>query len=124
MGVRYEPVGLPPSPGVSRLRIALALEGAPADVFDTVSRTEAATIRGKEWKNLSAVKPTHLSSLRYVFTFTCENGKSFMNPLNRRWQRIVVDKSRYHSLTGVLSVNAWLQQLQESMKFLGYILLG
>jgi hypothetical protein len=84
VGLRYEPVGLQPSPGMSRLRIALALEGAPDDVFDTVSRTEAATIREKAWKSFSAVKATRLGSLRFVFTLTCENGKSFMSPLNGR----------------------------------------
>jgi len=28
------------------------------------------------------------------------------------------------AIGAVVGVNAWLQQLQESMKFLGYILLG
>lgn len=80
VGVRYSP-GVP---GQSYgLQIALAFEGPADGVFDEISRAEAETLRYSNWKSLAVVKPIRVGDTRYRFSFSCENGRTFMSFLRR-----------------------------------------
>jgi hypothetical protein len=72
VGVQYHPI----KSGLSEIRIALAFEGAPDDIFYEISRGEAKAIRQRKWKFLEAAKDIRIASLRYTFYLTCENGRT------------------------------------------------
>jgi hypothetical protein len=78
VGARYLPSDLP---SLSRLEIALALEGPAGGVFEEISRSEAGTVRYKNWKHLSVVKPVLAEHVRYRYVLSCENGRTFMSYL-------------------------------------------
>jgi hypothetical protein len=79
VGVQY----LPGKSGVWELRIALAFDGPPEDVFHEVSRAEGATLRDQEWKSLTVVKPIRISEFVYTYALSCENGRTFLSFLRQ-----------------------------------------
>jgi len=80
VGVQY----FPAKPGISQIRIALAFEGLPDDIFYEITRSQAETLRDKEWKFVTAMKEMRVKNLRYTFSLTCTNSKySSLNSLIR-----------------------------------------
>ena len=86
VGVRYLPSSFAGSE--QYLQIALALEGAADEVFDEISRSEAGTIRYKNWKDIEVVKPILIESIQYRFALSCENGKTFLSFLRHSKHRL------------------------------------
>jgi len=74
VGVLYFPV----DSNVWGLRIALASDGPAEDVFNELSRAEASTLRDKHWKSVTVVKPIRVSDMVYTYSFSCENGRTFL----------------------------------------------
>ena len=83
VGVRYVHDGLLASKLPPKLELALALDGPSDDVFGEISRSEASTVRFKDWKFISVVKPIVANGMRYRYELFCENGKQFMSFFRR-----------------------------------------
>src|SRR5215467_8799655 len=78
VGAKY-PSGWP----IRELDIALAFEGEPDDVFSEVNGAEARVFRDKNWKLVTVTKRIEIGDLRYQYSLTCENGKTFMSFLRK-----------------------------------------
>jgi hypothetical protein len=82
VGVKYLAI----KSGISQIRIALAFEGAPDDIFYEVSRAQADAIREKGWRSVASTKEIQLKNLLYTFTLTCTDSKKhfLITPLRRK----------------------------------------
>jgi hypothetical protein len=85
VGVSYQPSYLENNPFI--IRMALAFEGDADVVFWTVSRTQAETLREKDWKYLSLAKEMEIGNKVYSFIFHCENGKTHQKDFRRILKR-------------------------------------
>lgn len=73
LGIKY----LPLTPNARELDLAIALEGETQDVFYEDGRTEAMTIRDKNWTMLELVKEIKVSEMAYRYVLHCQNGRTF-----------------------------------------------
>lgn len=65
------------------IRMALAFEGDINHLWSEVSRGEAETLRGKDWKYLSLRKEIQIDNKTFSFIYECENGKTYQEELLR-----------------------------------------
>ena len=79
VGIKFQLV----NKAVSEIRVALAFEGDPEDVFNEVSRAEARSMRDNTWKLLEGTKPIQSGNRVYRFHLICENGKTALAPFKK-----------------------------------------
>jgi len=65
------------------LEIALAFEGQPEDVFNEATSAEARSLRDSKWKSVTLLRQIEIGDLRYQYSLSCENGKTFMSFLRK-----------------------------------------
>jgi hypothetical protein len=68
---------------VAELEIALAFEGAPDNVFNEITSTQASSIRDKNWKSLKLIRRKQIGDTLYDYYLSCSNGKTAASYLHK-----------------------------------------